>query len=47
MLQCLRVEQERRDVLEDDPRPGKVGDVADVLAKLDDSGSDLAEVADE
>jgi hypothetical protein len=29
------VEQQRRDVLEDDPRPGKVGDVADQGPQID------------
>ena len=34
-LQRLGVRQEGHDVLEDDPRTGKVGDVADLAAEID------------
>jgi hypothetical protein len=43
MAQRLRVEQERSDVLEDDPRLREVGDVADVVAKVYEAKTESAE----
>jgi hypothetical protein len=34
VIECSRIEQERRDVLEDDARPREVGYVADVVAEI-------------